>query len=124
MYIKIHNYNGINILFQPKWGLISLDTTLPPEGVFFTKVEAKVVSKGGKQAYIGFTTLAICGDETISSVPIEKNYNLKNEDYILSWDDSKRIVATYGGRLPTVDEVRHIIATKAGSSRWSESIFS
>ena len=86
--------------------------------------ELKVFSRGRVQAYIGFQTLVICQHETITSVPILKNYVLTNRGSKLSWDDQERIAQGLSGRLPTVDEVRHIIADKAGLTKWSVAEFS
>ena len=56
----------------------------------------------------------VCQHETISGVPVLKNYVLADRGVKLSWDDQERLAESQDGRLPTVEEVRHIIADKAG----------
>ena len=83
-----------------------------------------VRSKGRVYSPIETITVAICGDESISSSPIESNYQLTNMNKKVSWDYSSIFLNSRGERLPSLEEVRAIIANTAGENSYSTDRFS
>ena len=85
-------------------------------GILFVQFDIRVHTEGDRDFDFGLTTIVECGFETISNSSIRQSYNITEYPFHLSWEQSKDNAALRGSRLATVDEVRYLIATKAGQT--------
>ena len=97
-------------------------------GHVYWVTQFKFQTQGGATHDTGRTTIVECGRETINNQPLRSNYTLKEFPYYVSWEESKdNATKPEGGdygRLPSLEELRVIIAQKSGNVVYNSSVYS
>ena len=95
MHSELSKPDGIDFTgFVSKFQIIPINYvfTLPIGNPTLQRIQMVALSKGAIQTKPLTFTIAVCGSETISSVPLYRNYGLVEQPIAVSWEES-RIIA-------------------------------